>query len=123
MRLDHVERGLENLQRDFPLQARISNEPELIQRTYTQILRFWIFRSNPPSAQHFPEADCTGRCGVQCRGAGRLSVQRQRNLYPCSPWETPAYICDVCRRCARDPTFLEVIGTPGEPVPRLWRRH
>ena len=112
MRLDHVERGLENLQRDFPLQARISNEPELIQRTYTQILRFWIVRSTPPSAQHFPEATLRRLIALDAV----VSSAEGLGAYPFSAKETSIRVAHGKHR----PTFA-MCAVDALAIPLFWK--
>lgn len=109
MRLDHVERGLENLCNDFPLQSRISNEPERVQMIYAQILQFWIIRGSPPLAQHFPEAALQRLITLD---AVASSPEGLVGAYPFSAKETSIRVANGKHR----PTFamcaIDALATP-----------
>lgn len=55
MQIEKIENGLRNLQADFPLEARILQEPVEIQATYVRAIRYWIDHDRPPPPKLFPE--------------------------------------------------------------------
>ena len=54
MHIEQIERGLRDLQADFPLEARVLQEPIEVQATYVRALRHWIDNDQPPPTKLLP---------------------------------------------------------------------
>lgn len=54
MHVEKIERSLRDLQADFPLEARILQEPIEVQAAYVRALRLWIDHDQPPSTKLLP---------------------------------------------------------------------
>lgn len=76
MRQDHMERGLQNLLREFPLQSR---------EIYAEIIRFWVLHAHPPLAQNYPEIPLQR---LRMLDAVAISPEGLIGAYPFSAKET-----------------------------------
>ncbi|WP_241780903.1 organomercurial lyase, partial [Acidithiobacillus thiooxidans] len=112
MRQDHMERGLQNLLREFPLQSRVMNEPEPVQKIYAEIIRFWVLHAHPPLAQNFPEIPLQR---LRMLDAVAISPEGLIGAYPFSAKETPIRVSN-----GKHQSIFAMCAIDALAIPFLW---